>query len=315
MAGAPGGPTFSNAPMPALALVFNAFVWGVSWFPFRQIASHGLHPLWTTCLVYLVIAIAMGLARRHVWKGFAAFPMLVLLGLAAGFTNVGFNWAVTQGDVVRVVLLFYLMPLWSALLGWLLLGERPTGGTIGRVALALTGVVVVLKAPGTGWPVPSSLPDWLGLAAGFGFAVTNIVLRHLRAAPGESRALAMFCGCALMAGVAALAGTALGAIDSPLQATPGWLGWALLLGTGFVVGNVCLQYGAARLAASATSVIMLSEVLFASASSVALGAATMDARIVAGGALIVGGAVWSAFARTTPRVDDRATSSTEGHAS
>lgn len=296
--------------MPALALIFNAFVWGLSWFPFRHIESHGLHPLWTTCLIYLAIATVMGIVRRHAWKSFAAYAMLAVLGLAAGFTNVGFNWAVTQGDVVRVVLLFYLMPLWSVLLGWLLLGERPTGGALARVALALTGVVVVLKAPGTDWPVPSSLPDWLGLAAGFSFAVTNIVLRHLRPAPGESRALAMFCGCTFVAGIAALVGTSLGAIASPLQAAPGWLGWAVLLGTGFVIGNVCLQYGAARLAASATSVIMLSEVLFASVSSVALGASTMDPRILTGGALIVLGAVWAAFARTPARGDDRASAST-----
>ncbi|MGJ7605837.1 DMT family transporter [Variovorax sp. LT1R20] len=296
--------------MPALALIFNAFVWGLSWFPFRHIERHGLHPVWTTCLIYLAIAIVMGIVRRHAWKGFAAYPMLAVLGLAAGFTNVGFNWAVTQGDVVRVVLLFYLMPLWSVLLGWVLLGERPTGSALARVALALTGVVVVLKTPGTDWPVPSSLPDWLGLAAGFGFAVTNIVLRHLRQAPGESRALAMFCGCTFVAGIAALGGTAIGAITSPLQATPGWFGWAALLGTGFVIANVCLQYGAARLAASATSVIMLSEVLFASVSSVALGASTMEPRILVGGALIVLGAVWAAFARTPVRGDDRASAST-----
>ena len=296
--------------MPALALMFNAFVWGVSWFPFRQMASHGLHPLWTTCLIYRAIAVVMGLVRRHAWQGFVAFPGLVLLGLAAGITNVGFNWAVTQGDVVRVVLLFYLMPLWSVLLGWLLLGERPTGGALARVALALSGVVVVLKAPGTDWPVPSSLPDWLGVGAGFSFAVTNIVLRRLRAAPGESRALAMFCGCTAVAGVAALTGTAFGAVDSPMLASPGWLGWAALLGTGFIVANVCLQYGAPRLAASATSVIMLSEVLFASVSSVALGAATLDSRILMGGALIVAGALWSAFARTPVPRDDRASAPT-----
>ena len=30
---------------PALALMFNAFVWGVSWWPFRQLEHAGLHPL------------------------------------------------------------------------------------------------------------------------------------------------------------------------------------------------------------------------------------------------------------------------------
>jgi drug/metabolite transporter (DMT)-like permease len=293
--------------LPALALIFNAFVWGVSWFPFRQLEGHGLHPVWATCLIYAAVTLAMALLRRRVWGLFARQPALLGLGLAAGLTNVGFNWAVTQGDVVRVVLLFYLMPLWSVLLAWAFLGERPSLAALARVALALVGVAVVLKSPQADWPVPASLPDWLGVAAGFGFAVTNILLRRLRSAPGEARALAMFGGCAVMAGATALAGTALGAMAPPPLADPGWWGWALLLGTGFVFANVCLQYGAARLAASATSVIMLSEVLFASVSSVALGAATMETRIWLGGALIVTAAVWSAFARAPAPDDDRRT--------
>jgi len=291
--------------LPALALIFNAFVWGVSWFPFRQLEGHGLHPVWATCLIYAAITVAMALLRRSIWPLFAQQPALLLLGLAAGLTNVGFNWAVTQGDVVRVVLLFYLMPLWSVLLAWAFLGERPSLAALARVALALAGVAVVLKSPEADWPVPASLPDWLGVAAGFGFAVTNILLRRLRSAPGEARALAMFGGCAVMAGATALVGTALGAMAAPPLADPGWWGWALVLGTGFVFANVCLQYGAARLAASATSVIMLSEVLFASTSSVALGASTMEARIWFGGALIVAAAVWSAFARAPLADDDR----------
>ena len=295
--------------MPSLALVFNAFVWGVSWFPFRQIEAHGLHPVWTTALVYGAIFLAMSVLRRHAWRAFAASPGLLLLGLAAGFTNVGFNWAVTQGDVVRVVLLFYLMPLWSVLLAWLFLGERPMPAALARMALALAGVAVVLKTPEAEWPLPASLADWLGVAAGFSFSVTNILLRRLRTVPGESRAFAMFGGCALVAGATALAGTALGAMAAlpPLAAAPDWLGWAALLGAGFVLANVCLQYGAARLAASTTSVIMLSEVLFASISSVALGAGGMDARVWAGGSLIVLAALWSSFAGSPDGEDDRRT--------
>ncbi len=291
--------------MAALALVFNAFVWGVSWFPFRQIEAHGLHPVWTTFLVYAAIAMVIALLRRSMWHVFVRQPALGLLALAAGLTNVGFNWAVTQGDVVRVVLLFYLMPLWSVLLAWVLLGERPTPSALARVALALAGVAVVLKTPQVQWPVPSSLPDWLGVGAGFCFAVTNILLRRLRHVPGESRALAMFGGCALVAGATAIAGTALGAMPAPPWTESGWWGWAAVLGAGFVFANICLQYGAARLAGSVTAVIMLSEVLFASVSSVALGAGAMSARIWTGGALIVLAAAWSAFARSPGGEDDR----------
>ncbi|RYF65555.1 MAG: DMT family transporter, partial [Comamonadaceae bacterium] len=291
--------------MPALALVFNAFVWGVSWFPFREIARGGVHAVWATALIYLVIFLGTLLLRRAAWRAFGRWPALVLLGLAAGLTNVGFNWAVTQGDVVRVVLLFYLMPLWSVLLGWAFLSERPTAAALARVALALAGVAVVLKTPDTAWPVPASLPDWLGVASGFTFAVASLLLRRLREAPGESRALAMFGGCAMVAGLAALVGTAFGAIAAPSYSAATWLGWAALLGVGFVFANITLQYGAARLPASATAVIMLSEVLFASTSSVALGAAELGLRTLAGGALIVLAAVWSAFARTPSAHDDR----------
>jgi drug/metabolite transporter (DMT)-like permease len=294
----------------ALALLLNAFVWGVSWIPFRQIEGHGVHPVWATALIYIVIAPAIGLLRPRAWRDVVAWRGLVLLGLAAGFTNVGFNWAVTQGDVVRVVLLFYLMPLWSVLLAWIFLRERPTAGALARVALALAGVIVVLKRPGVEWPVPTSLPDWLGVAAGFSFAAVNILLRGRHAEPGIARAFAMFCGCAVVAGATALVATGLGAMAAPAwgQMDASWVGWAALLGAGFVVANVALQYGAPRLPANATAVIMLSEVLFASASSAALGAATLDLRVGVGGVLIVSAGLWSSFAGTSGERDDRAPS-------
>jgi hypothetical protein len=40
--------------VPVLALVVNAFVWGVSWWPFRALQQEGVHPLWSTALIYLL---------------------------------------------------------------------------------------------------------------------------------------------------------------------------------------------------------------------------------------------------------------------
>ena len=33
-------------------LLLNAFVWGLSWWPFKQLEALGLHPLWATAIVY-----------------------------------------------------------------------------------------------------------------------------------------------------------------------------------------------------------------------------------------------------------------------
>jgi drug/metabolite transporter (DMT)-like permease len=76
---------------------------------------------------------------------------------------------------------------------------------------------------------------------------------------------------------------------------PGWWIFAAALGGLFLISNLALQYGAARLPANATAVIMLTEVLFASASALALGAGTVTPALALGGALIVGAALVAAL--------------------
>jgi drug/metabolite transporter (DMT)-like permease len=278
---------------PALALVFNAFVWGLSWWPLRALAQHGLHPLWATAIIFVFSLICLLCVRAQAWHGLVQTPWLWLLALASGLTNVGFNWAVTQGDVVRAVLLFYLMPLWVVLLAWPLLGERPNRASVLRLALALAGLVLVLKTADSPWPVPEGLTDWLAIMGGFCFALTNILLRKLHHTPEPARILAMFAGGVIAASLAALVGMGLGVLSAPPTPNTTWVIIAVLLSLAFLAGNLALQYGAARLSASTTSLIMLTEVLFASASAVLLGAGELTAQTLGGGALILLAALWA----------------------
>jgi drug/metabolite transporter (DMT)-like permease len=277
--------------LPALALTFNAFVWGVSWWPFRQLEAAGLHPLWATALIYAVAVIAITLWRPQAWGQLLRAPALWILVLASGTTNAAFNWGVTVGDVVRVVLLFYLMPLWSVLLAWALLGERLSAGAGLRVVMALAGAAVVLWPAGGGWPLPHTLAEALGVLGGFTFALNNVMLRRESHRPEAARALAMFLGGALVAGVLAALLAGGGAAPWPPAPAPGWVAGALLMGAVFLVGNLALQYGAARLPAGVTAVVMVTEVLFASVSAVLLGAGSVTPSLLLGAALIVGAAL------------------------
>ena len=292
----------STSSLAVGALVINALVWGVSWWPFRDMQSHGLHPLWSTTLIYVLATIAVLAWKPGAWRVVVQHRGLLMLMVAAGLTNVGFNWAVTVGDVVRVVLLFYLMPAWSVLIAWAMLGEKPTTGSLLRLLLALVGVIIVLKSPESPWPVPNSLADWLALAGGLCFAVTNVLLRKHGNTPSESRMLAMFGGGALMAITAALLGMGANIVPAPAFAMAG-VPVAIGLCLAFMASNLALQYGAARLAASTTALVMLTELLFASLSSAWMGAAEFNTRTLIGGALIVLAAMLAALAPASAKSD------------
>jgi len=286
--------------LPALALTFNAFTWGVSWWPFRELQGLGLHPLWATVFIYALALVAITAWRPRAWVELLRAPTLWWLVAAAGTTNATFNWAVTMGDVVRVVLLFYLMPLWTVVLSRLLLGERISARGVLRVALSLAGAMVVL------WPagdttaaaaivlpgrLPQGLPDALGLLGGLAFALNNVMLRREARRSPAARALAMFAGGAVVSmGLAALLTQASLAMAPPPPAW-GWVLAALGMAVWFLLSNLALQYGAARLPANTTSVIMISEVFFASASALALGAGTLGWREALGASMILGGAL------------------------
>ena len=278
--------------LPALALTFNALVWGTSWWPFRELQAQGLHPLWATVFVYLLAVIVIAVLRPRAFAQVLRAPALWLLVFASGATNAAFSWAVVIGDVVRVVLLFYLMPLWAVLLARLLLNEALTRAAGLRVAIALSGAAIVLWPEGrSGWdavPLPRTLPDWLGIAGGFSFALNNVMLRREAQRPEEGRALAMFVGGVLVAGTLALTLAAQSRMPWPPAIAPSWAGLASALAAVFLLSN------AARLPANVTSVVMLAEVVFASLSAVAWGGAQWSASLVMGGALIVSAAVLAA---------------------
>jgi drug/metabolite transporter (DMT)-like permease len=280
-----------TAALAVLALLFNALTWGLSWWPFRLLQDQGLHPLWATALIYALAVVAITAWRPGAWADLARTRSLWWLVAAAGTTNATFNWAVTVGDVVRVVLLFYLMPLWAVLLArWLL--HEPFSVAAGlRVALALAGAAIVLwPAAGSGGtlPLPRTLPEALAVLGGFTFALNNVLLRREAARPEAARALAMFLGGMVVAAVLAAWLSGQGQAPWPPAPAPAWVAGCLALGAAFLAGNVALQFGAARLAASVTAVVMICEVLFASGSAVLLGGGSLTPALLLGGALIVG---------------------------
>jgi drug/metabolite transporter (DMT)-like permease len=188
------------------------------------------------------------------------------------------------------------MPVWAVLFARVLLKEPITRLAVLRIALALIGAGLVLKPEGSGFPVPSGLADWLGLIGGMAFALNNVMIRREADRPRDGRALAMFVGGLLIPAPVALALTSVNVIATPAS----FHGYVLLLIAGLAVAvliaNLALQYGAAKLPANITAVVMLVEVVFAALSAFLIQGTVLTATMLAGGALILTASAVAALA-------------------
>lgn len=270
--------------LPVVSLLIAAALWGVIWYPLRLLQVAGLPGLWTTLIGYsAALATGVVLFRRQLAELSTEPFWFGLLGLAMGWCNVAFILAVLDGFVVRVMLLFYLSPLWTVILGRVVLGERVRPTAIWVLASAMAGAVAMLWDPALGWPWPRGPADWLALSAGLAFAVSNIAVRKMQSVSLRSKALATWIGVVLVAGVgASLSG----------QPAPGLFGdalWgALALGVcGFLIMTLAVQYGVTYLPVQRSAIILLFELVVGAVSAALLAGETMDRLEWLGGSLII----------------------------
>jgi drug/metabolite transporter (DMT)-like permease len=277
--------------LAVLALVFNAATWGLAWLPIRMLTQAGLHPLWATAMIYLAATAGLALVvRGRLTAGLRQSRGLWWLAVASGLTNASFNWAVTLADVARVALLFYLMPVWAALLARWLLKEPLTRLVMVRIAVALAGAGLVFFDPSSRPGTASLLADGLAVTAGMAFAANTVLLRKVAGQSRAAIAVAMFSGAALTPLLVGLLLTGFGTTLA-FPAAPGiWLGLVALTAAAYLLGNLALQYGAARLPANTTALIMLTEVVVAAASGAWFAGEALSSRVLAGGLLIIAAA-------------------------
>lgn len=278
--------------LPVLSLLLAATFWGTVWYPLRLLADAGVTGLWQALISYLA---ATALLLPWYWPRRAELygraTALVPLALAAGWCNVGFMLGMLEGTVLRVLLLFYLAPVWAILLARVILGERLRRRTRVALPMALGGATLMLYDARMGLPLPVAAADWLGLTAGFAFAVTTVEVRRLQALSVPAKTLSSWLGVMLVAGVWLMLR------DSPLPAAPAgaWLGTIALGVSGFLLATLAVQYGATHLPVQRTTVLLLFEIVAGAVSSAWLAGEYTGPREWLGGLLIVGAGVATAW--------------------
>lgn len=286
--------------VPIAGLLTGAIVWGLIWYPYRVLEHAGINGALATTLTYAgAFTLAGALSYwRHVRPHLSW--LLVVLGASAGWANVGFTLAVIYGDVMRVVLLFYLAPVWTVLFARLLLGERLTAAGYVLMLLAITGALIMLWQPQLGWPLPRSGAEWTGLSAGVMFALSNVLVRRTAGIAIELKVLVVFGGCGAAGAACMLFGSPVPAASSQV------LGQAPLLALLSVVilsVNVAVQHGLTHVSANRAIVIYLFELVVTAIAAWLLADELLTLKEWCGGAMIIVAGLLSDRLGTVPKAE------------
>jgi drug/metabolite transporter (DMT)-like permease len=283
---------------PALALLAGAALWGVVWYPYRLLALAGIDGIWASLLTYgFALVVGVILFPRDAASLRRAPPLAILLGLAVGWSNLAYVLGILEGEVMRVLLLFYLAPLWTVPIARLLLHERLDRAGLLVMALAFAGAVTMLWHPGLGFPWPTARAEWMGLIAGLLFALGNVLVRRLETMTDAAKSMVIWAG-VVVASLVHLPGSPVAAKDAWGAA---WAQWPLVAGVGLVLValSLALQYGLSRLPATRAIVILLFELVVAAVASYFLAGETLRLQDWIGGALIVGASLASGWSGST----------------
>lgn len=241
------------------ALLLSATMWGLLWYPMRLFEAQGLVGLWASLVMYLVAGlVAVPWMMRNYRCLSGQWPMLMGLMLVSGWANIAFILAVIDGNVVRVLLLFFLSPLWTVILGRIFLNERL--GVLGNITLiiAMFGAGLMLWRSEIGLQMITSSSDLYALSAGMAFAVGNVIVRKMQHLPAMAKAAAVWWGVVILAVVwIALLGIELPVVESNWV----YLQVSLLGLIGMVVMTMAVQYGVSRMPVSRSAVILLFELV------------------------------------------------------
>ncbi|MEW6563663.1 MAG: DMT family transporter [Pseudomonadota bacterium] len=273
--------------MPIGSLLVGALFWGMLWWPLKMLEGIGAAGSIVQVLAYgLAALLLLPFALRSFFEWRGQLGLLSIMMLMGGWANASLVTALTQGGVVRVMLLFFLAPVWTIVAARLFLGEAFTRLRLISLLLALVGLGATLGGPEL-FSVPLSMIDLLALSSGLAFALNNVAVRVGHHLPDSVRATAMIGGCALIA----LGFLVFGA--QPIPSPDGrQVGAMLALGLLWILpGTLVTFYGVARLDAGRAAILLLGELVVGVLSAVLIGGEHLSWREAVGGALILSAAV------------------------
>lgn len=271
--------------IPVFVLLCTSVLWGASWLPLKALHGRGADGLALIACAYGLLAI---LVLPWVWRArssiYGHWHWLLAIVLLGGAANVSFSYAIIYGDVVRVMVLFYLLPVWGVLGGRFILKEPTAWWRWCGVAMALVGAFIILGGPSI-LAKPINYLDFIAIGSGIFFAGSNLVFRGVEQVSLPPKLFALFLGSSLLAHSLVAPGQMWTEVHFPL-------GWVLLYATTWLLlANWGSLWAITQMPAGRSAIILIMELITAVATQAAFAEQTLMGYEWIGGALIMGAAL------------------------
>ena len=247
-------------------------------------------PLLQIIFLRALISVALSLidiARAGVHPLGHRRVLLFARGLSGFLALTGVFYALIHLTMAQATVLQYLHPVFTALLAFLFLAERPTTATLACIALSLLGLTCIVSpywvasdaTPAPLWPIIA------GLGGAFGSGVAYTLVRKLVTTEHPSVIVLYF-------PLVCVPGTLL--LGSADFVWPTAAGWWVLLGVGCFtqLGQLALTKAMQRDAASRVTSLSYVQIIFAAILGwLAFGEIPTQATLVGGGLILLGAIV------------------------
>ncbi len=268
-------------------VVCTGALWGFYWLPVRKLAEIALPGAWGTLAIsaaatILLLPLAIRRYRRLASTDPMALASIALGGAAFMLYSVGFAY----GRVAIIILLFFLTPVWSTLIGRYVMGWKTPRLRIAAMVLGIAGLAVMLGSDGD-MPLPKGFGEWLALISGilWSIATTGIRARsHLE--PVESAfvfATGAFLGALLLAPF-------LEPLPSRnvLENIGQIFGWAFAAGgIWWALSVASLMWATPRLEPARVGILLMTEVIVGTMSAAILANESITRTEIIGGTLVL----------------------------
>lgn len=282
----------SQLNLPVIVLFLASILWGLSWWPLKALNGLGVDglPLLFICHGFLAIVFA-ALSWPHL--AYIRHNSRVLLAIAffGGGAVLSFNFALIYGDVIRVMVLFYLLPVWGVIGGIFFLNEASSLARWLGVALAVLGAFLVLGGAKI-FNQALNIIDFVALAAGVFFAANNLLFRGVERGPLVVKIWFVMLGCSVISGLFLLSELQQFPTTLPIST---WF-WMLTYAAGWVFfANLGSLWAVSKMEAGRSSIILIMELVTAVISALIIAGETLSPLEWLGCAAIISAAMMEAL--------------------